>query len=182
MPYESAYRSFYGESPYSLDILRPPTEKKRWFEMSPIERQRELRVQQEKLAALPQVPERRRNFRLRKAYKPVLNTLQVIGGILNVPSASISGAVKQLVDGSPGFDAQEYFRDIFKFKEQVSWRNVISILAEDEPDKNVWDKKWAQIVGGLALDIALDPLTYFGFGMVKSLMAKRLAKKRLVLL
>ena len=31
----------------------------------------------------------------------------------------------------------------------------------------MWDNKWAQIVFGLVLDIALDPLTYFGVGAIK---------------
>lgn len=168
---------FYQPSNYSLDIFnRPdlgiiaPRTKPRWYEMSGMERERSLGEMRRELERLPEPPEKK--GRLKEAFKPVLNVLQVVGGILNVPSASISGAVKQLVDGQPGFDAQEFYRDVFGFRDQVSWRDVIGLLAERDEDKNVFDKKWAQISAGLLLDIALDPLTWFGFGAVKNISAE----------
>ena len=178
------YDTIYGQSPYKLNFYNQPIRQagKNWYDMTDMEKMGELRKQQTKLAGMPPQPprgqetlyggeERRRDGRLREAFKPVLNVLQVVGGILNIPSSAISGAVKQLVDGSPGFDTQEYLRDIFKFKEQVSWRDVIGILAEKDDNQNMWDNKWAQIAFGLTLDIVLDPLTYFGVGAIKG--AKR---------
>jgi len=159
----SPYELLYAKSPFQLDVLNPPTQKKRWYEMSPVEKQQELMAQQQKLGELPVLPERKT---FKERMKPLLNVLQIVGGVLNVPSAMISGAMKQLVDGAPGFDTQEYFKDVFGFKDQVSWTDVIQILSDDDKD-NVWDKKWAQIAAGLTLDILLDPLTYFGAGVVK---------------
>jgi len=159
----------YKVSPFKLDILKPPTEQKEWYELSPLKQRELLQKKQTELAGLPQPPQR---FRLREAYKPVLNTLQIITGILNIPSASISSAVKQLIDGTPGFNAKEYFRDVFKLREQNTWSDVIGMLAEKDEDKNVWDKKWMQITSGIILDIVLDPLTYFGAGIAKSLATK----------
>lgn len=168
----SIYDSIYGQSPYQLNVYGKPIRggQKRWYDMTDMEKMGELRKQQGKLQGLQPLyagEERRRDGRLREAFKPVLNVLQVIGGILNIPSSAISGAVKQLVDGSPGFDTQEYLRDIFQFKEQVSWRDVIGLLADKDDNQNMWDNKWSQIVFGLVLDIALDPLTYFGVGAIK---------------
>lgn len=158
------YETLYQKSPYDLDIFRSPAERKSWYEMSSLEQMRELRGKQQKLAELPYVPERRKNLKLRNAYKPVLGVLEAVGSILNIPGAMISGAVRQLVDESPGFSAQEYFRSVFTLKDQVSWRDVIGLLAERDEDQNIWDRKFVKIVGGLILDIALDPLTYF-FGV-----------------
>lgn len=156
------YDVLYKESPYRLGVYKP-SERQSWYDMSEIEQMRTLRGKQQQLAELPQ-PERRK--KLKEAAQPLRNTLQIIGGVLNIPSALISGAFKQLVDNVPGYDVNEYFRDVFKFKEQVSWRDVIGLLAEKDEDENMWDKKWSQIVFGLTLDIALDPLTYFGgFGI-----------------
>lgn len=171
----SVYDSIYQQSPYKLNIygkgIRQPD--KRWYDMTDMEKMGELQKQQGKLQGLQQTPyggeERRKSGRLREAFQPVLNTLQVIGGVLNIPSAAISGAVKQLVDGSPGFDTQEYFKDVFHFKTQVSWRDVIGLLAEKDEDQNMWDKKWAQITFGLIADIALDPLTWVGGFGVKAI-------------
>ena len=177
MPYESAYESFYTESPYNLEILKPRTAKRAWYQMSPLEKQRELGRQQTKLAGIPEVPPRMKRRRLKEAFQPMLNALKVFSVILNIPSTAVSSAVLQLMDGKPGFDTQEYFRKIFKYKEMASWKDIIEILAERDPNENVWDKKWAQIVGGLALDIALDPLTYFGYGIIKNLAGKMLGKK-----
>jgi len=166
----SVYDSIYQQSPYKLNVygqtFRQP--KKRWYEMSDLEQMKELQGKQRQLAETPVYAgeEKRRDFSFREALQPFINTLQVIGGVLNIGGAAISGAVKQLVDGTPGFDTQEYFKDVFNFKEQVSWRDVIGILAEKDVDKNMWDKKWAQITFGLIADIALDPFTWVGgFGI-----------------
>ena len=158
----SPYTLLYKTSKYALTPYKSPTESRAWYELSPVEQMRELRGKQEKLAGYPILPPERKSFRER--IQPALSILQIIGGILNVPSASISGAFKQIVDGSPGFDAQEYFRDVFHFKEQVSWRDVIGMVAEKDNRTDMWDNKWAQIGFGLTLDIILDPLTYFGVG------------------
>ena len=133
MAYESPFRDIYArqfqQSPYEqYGAYKRPTETRAWYQLSPIEKQQELIKQQEKLAGLPPLPPERKS--LKDAFKPMLNTLQFVSGMLNVPSAAISGAVKQLVDGAPGFDTQEYFKDVFGFKEQVGWRDVISLLAE----------------------------------------------------
>lgn len=165
MAFESPWKNILGQSPFRLQTYTPPTEKKSWWQMSPVEQMAEMQRQRQTLAGIPDLPDKKT---LRERAKPLLNTLQVIGGVLNVPSAAISGAAKQLIDGAPGFDAQEYFRDVFGFKDQVSWRDVIGILAERDEDENVWDTKWAQIAAGLTLDILLDPLTYFGAGYLKA--------------
>ena len=162
------YDVLYKESPYRLGVYKP-SERPSWYDMSDIEQMRTLRGKQQQLAELPQ-PERRKNKRLRAAYEPFKNVLVAIGSILNVPSAMISGTVKQLVDGVPGFDTQEYFKEVFTLRDQVSWRDVIGFLAEGDEDQNIWDRKFVQIVGGLVLDIALDPTTYFfGTGAAKKL-------------
>jgi hypothetical protein len=146
--------------------------------MSPLEQQREVGRLQQQLADLPQIPHGLDlKETAKKTAKGLWDMLTIITGILNIPSAAISGAAKQIADGAPGFDAQEYFRDVFKFKEQVMWRDVINILAEKDPNKNMWDNKWAQIIFGLTLDIVLDPLTYFGVGpWTKALKADDLTK------
>jgi hypothetical protein len=157
----SEYRGYnvgYGNSD-PMQALFPTHKKepaKKWWAQDVQERQKTLAGEQEKLAGL------QRQTGLKEAFKPILNVLQVVGGVLNIPGAAISSAVKQLVDGAPGFNTQEYFQGIFNFKQQASWRDIIGLLAERDPDKNVWDKKWAQIVSGLFLDIALDPTTYLG--------------------
>ena len=157
----SEYRGYnvgYGNSdPMKALFPRQQQEPaKKWWAQDVQERQKTLSGEQEKLAGLQQ------KTGLKEAFKPILNVLQVVGGVLNIPGAAISSAVKQLVDGAPGFNTQEYFQGIFNFKQQASWRDIIGLLAERDPDKNVWDKKWAQITAGLILDIALDPTTYFG--------------------
>lgn len=168
----SIYDTIYQGSPYQIDPYRTPRQpqaaQKNWYQMTDLEQMRELQTKQKQLATMPVYAgeERRKDGRFREALQPFINTLQFIGGVLNIGGASISGAVKQLVDGTPGFDTQEYFRDVFNFKEQVSWRDVIGILAEKDVDKNMWDKKWAQITFGLIADIALDPSTWVGgFGV-----------------
>ena len=179
----SQYSNIYTKDPYTENpytkgsAYKSPTESEAWYDLNPLEKRWKLQAEQEKLAGLPAVPATD-GLSLKEAFKPVLSTLQIIGGILNIPSAAISGAVKQLVDEKPGIDTQEYFRDVFGFKDQVSWRDVIGLLAEKNVEKNLWDNKWAQIGFGLALDIALDPLTYIGQSHWKKLNPKT-AKKML---
>jgi hypothetical protein len=169
MAYKPSYQPIYGGSKYSLDILRPKTAKPRWYEMDPLQKRIELGAVQQKLSETPIVPEAAKE----EARKPLRNALQVIGNTLNVPSAIISGAVKQLVDGIPGFDAQEYFNEVFTLKNrQASWSDIIEILAEKDENQNLFDKKWVQIVGGLTLDILLDPLAWFGAGALTKISGK----------
>jgi hypothetical protein len=157
----SEYRGYnvgYGNSdPMKALFPRQQQEPaKKWWAQDVQERQKTLSGEQEKLAGLQQ------QTGLAEAFKPILNVLQVVGGILNIPGAAISSAAMQFLDKKPGFNTQEYFKGIFNFKDQMSWRNIIGMLAEDDPNKNMWDKKWSQIVFGLILDIGLDPTTYFG--------------------
>lgn len=166
----TTYKSLYQKSPFEPKTYRAPRERKSWYDMSYAERLGELQKTKTQLTELPEIPETR--FGFREAFKPVLNVLQIVTGILNVPSAAISSAVKQFVDGRPGFDAREYYRDVFNLREQNSWSDIISILAIKDKDKNIWDKKWMQLTAGILLDIVLDPLTYFGVGVADDLMKR----------
>ena len=117
MPYESAYKGFYTESPYNLEILKPRTAKRAWYQMSPLEKQRELGRQQTKLAGIPEVPPRMKRRRLKEAFQPMLNALKVFSVILNIPSTAVSSAVLQLMDGEPGFaGGQRKSRENFLFE------------------------------------------------------------------
>jgi hypothetical protein len=159
--YRRSQSPVYQPTKYNLDILRPKTADRKWYQLDPLQQRRKLSQLERRLAATPITPEAARE----EARKPLRNALQIIGSALNVPSAMISGAAQQLVDGIPGFDAQEYFKSVFNFKgDQVSWSDVIEILADRNQTQNMWDKRWVQVVAGLSLDIILDPLNFFGAG------------------
>lgn len=89
----------------------------------------------------------------------------------------ISGAAMQIADNKPGFWAKDYLKSVLNFKDQASWSDVIRLVAERNPEKNMWDKKWVHIVAGLTLDMLLDPLTYMGYGVIKNAFKPAEAKK-----
>lgn len=148
--------------------------RKSWYEMTPYERQEEVYGLQQKLWKIPDIPKEDKE-------RPLLDMLTFVGGVLNIPSSMISGAAYQLLDAKPGFEVQEYFKWVFgdewRFKNQGSWSDVIQMMAEANPEQTFWDRKVAQIVVGLSLDIILDPLTYIGAGLIKGGLDPSDAKK-----
>ncbi|KKL18963.1 hypothetical protein LCGC14_2470240, partial [marine sediment metagenome] len=108
-------------------------------------------------ARLPETPEEKEN--------PVMSMLTIIGGALNIPSSMLSGIAEQLTDSTPGFSARQYFRRVFNLRDQVTWYNILQQLDDKNLDKT--SPEWLLVLGGLTLDIILDPLNYVGLGLAK---------------
>lgn len=163
---------FLDYSPFGTPTA---TKTRSWSGMDPFTRMETLDKLQSQVNLLPPVPQQKHP--IIDALKPIGGFLQFVAGVLNVPSAMISGAALQIADKKPGFHAQEYLKSVFNFKDQVSWSDVIKTLAEQNPTQNAWDKKWVQIAAGLSLDILLDPLTYISFGAITKAFGKADAAK-----
>jgi hypothetical protein len=73
-------RPVYERTRYNLNILRPKTSRPRWYEMDPIEKQRELTRAQRQLAGMEEVPDYRKTLRerIKQAAKPMVSTIKVI--------------------------------------------------------------------------------------------------------
>ncbi len=112
---------------------------------------------EQEAARLPEAPEERKN--------QAMSVLTIVGGALNIPSSMLSGIAEQLTDSTPGFSARQYFRRVFNLKDQVTWYNVLQQL--DNKNLDTSSPEWLLVVGGLALDIVLDPLNYVGLGLAK---------------
>lgn len=66
----------------------------------------------------------------------------------------------------------------FKGEEKKTFSNVIASEAAENPEENMWDNKWVQAGVGFVGDVAFDPLTYVGAGLVtKPLKAAKQAKQ-----
>jgi hypothetical protein len=51
----------------------------------------------------------------------------------------------------------------------MTWERIIADNAAMDPDHNVYDSSWYQHVAGFAGDVAFDPLSYVGVGVVNDL-------------
>lgn len=144
------------------DIFKPTgrPKAKSYYQLPTHEKPLAVLEAEREAGLLPQTEQEKRDLR-----HPALTALTVVGGALNIPSAMISGIAEQLADNVPGFSAREYFRRVFNLQDQVSWYNVLKLL--DNKQLNKTSPEWLLVVGGLTLDIILDPLNYVGMGLAK---------------
>jgi len=150
---------------FNTSIWQPSggNKQKSWYSMTPYERESQVYNLEQKVSEYPDIPPEEKA-------KPLMRMLQFIGGIINIPSSAISGLAYQLLDKKPGIGAKEYLKFVFGhdgFQEQGTWSDVISMLAKQNPEHNIWDSKVAQTVVGLIMDMVLDPLNFFGAGLAK---------------
>lgn len=157
-------------NPYKFGIFAetnpggPPKVGEAWYKTPGYQKGALLEQARSKAGALPRTPEERDSRK-----RPAITMLNVVGSVLNMPAAAISGIAEQLLDGIPGFSARDYFRRVFTFdlQEQVSWYDVLELVSGQDGKQNVFDNKWFLVLGGLALDMILDPLNFVGMGLVK---------------
>ncbi len=94
-----------------------------------------------------------------------LSGLQLLGGILDTPGAAVRGALSAAGGGE--------FGNLFSLEDRVYGRDLLRQWGMADTKDN-----WGNFAGGLAIDIATDPLTWFSGGSTAAAKtAGRAAKK-----
>lgn len=88
--------------------------------------------------------------------KPNPSALERIFGILDTPGAGIRSVFHNLVDTRQQVNPLEEMGKALGGAKRVEGADILSDLGVKD--------KWGQLLGGIAIDIALDPLTYLGGG------------------